>query len=266
MRLSTCIHQFFEKYLPQIKGVSPNTIKAYRDTFKQFLPFAANYHGIKVASLSLNHLAPELTLAFLDYLESERKNTAKTRNHRLAAIKSIAKMIRLMYPQESAPMQKIICIPQKRTQRQLIGFLYPEELDKVLNAVNLNKAQGFRDYTILQLLFDSGARASETAQLNLDYFNPQQKTLAILGKGNRFRQIELSSTTVRLIKTYIAIYRKSPKPAYHKRLFISQHGKQLTRHGIYRLCRKYLHLALPAKRLATVCVENICIWPYLQKD
>ena len=74
MRLSTCIHQFFEKYLPQIKGVSPNTIKAYRDTFKQFLPFAANYHGIKVASLSLDHLTPELILAFLDYLEAERKN------------------------------------------------------------------------------------------------------------------------------------------------------------------------------------------------
>ena len=122
-------------------------------------------------------------------------------------------------------MQRIICIPQKRTQRQLIGFLYPEEFDQVLNAVDLNKSQGFRDYTILQLLFDSGARASETAQLNLDYFNAQQKTLAILGKGNRFRQIKLSSTTVRLIKTYIAIYRKSPKPAYHKRLFISQHGQ-----------------------------------------
>ena len=252
MRLSTCIHQFFERYLPQIKGVSPHTVKAYRDTFKQFLPFAAKYHGIKVASLSLNHLAPELTLAFLDYLESERKNTAKTRNHRLAAIKSLAKMIRFMYPQESAPMQKIICIPQKRTQRQLIGFLYPEEFDKVLNAVELNKTQGFRDYTILQLLFDSGARASEIAKLNLDYFDPQQRTLAILGKGNRFRQIELLPTTVRLIKTYIAIYRRSPKSAYRQRLFISQHGKALTRHGIYRLCRKYLRLALSTKRLTAL--------------
>jgi site-specific recombinase XerD len=252
MRLSTCIHQFFERYLPQIKGVSLHTIKAYRDTFKQFLAFAAKYHGIKVASLSLNHLAPELILSFLDYLESERKNTAKTRNHRLAAIKSLAKMIRFMYPQESAPMEKIICIPQKRTQRQLIGFLYPEEFDKVLNAVDLNKAQGFRDYTILQVLFDSGARASEIAKLNLDYFNPQPRTLAILGKGNRFRQIELSPTTVRLIKTYIARYRKTPKLAYRQRLFISQHGKQLTRHGIYRLCRKYLCLALSTKRLTAL--------------
>lgn len=96
MKLSTFIHQFFEKYLPQIKGVSPNSIKAYRDTFKLFLPFAASHYGIKVGSLSLNHFTPEVILTFLDHLESERKNTAKTRNHRLAAIKSLAKMIRFM--------------------------------------------------------------------------------------------------------------------------------------------------------------------------
>ena len=174
MRLSTCVHQFFEKYLPQIKGVSSHTLKAYRDTFKMFLPFAANYHGIKLTSLTLDHLTPELILDFLNYLESNRKNTAKTRNHRLAAIKSMAKMIRFLYPEISTTAEKIICIPQKRTQRQLIGFLYPEEFDKVLNVVDMKKAQGFRDYTILQVLFDSGARASEIAELNLVYFNPQQ--------------------------------------------------------------------------------------------
>jgi integrase/recombinase XerD len=253
MRLSTCVHQFFEKYLPQIKGVSSHTLKAYRDTFKMFLPFAANYHGIKLGSLSLDHLTPELILDFLNHLESNRKNTAKTRNHRLAAIKSMAKMIRFMYPEKTTTAEKIICIPQKRTQRQLIGFLYPEEFDKVLNVVDIDKAQGFRDYTILQVLFDSGARASETAELNLDYFNPQQRILAILGKGNRFRQIELEPATVRMIKTYIARYRKIPKSAYRKRLFINQHGKALTRHGIYRLCRKYLRLALSTKRLETLC-------------
>jgi integrase/recombinase XerD len=249
MKLATLIHQFFEKYLPQIKGVSHHSIKAYRDTLRLFLPFAAGHYGIKVGSLSLSHFTPEVILTFLNHLESERKNTAKTRNHRLATIKSLAKMIRFMYPQWSSLMDKILFIPQKRTQRQLIGFLYPEEFDKVLNAVDLNKAQGFRDYVILQLLFDSGARASEVAELNLDYFNPQQRTLAILGKGNRFRQVELSPSTARLIKTYIARYRKSPKSVYRNRLFISQHRKTLTRHGLYRLCRKYLRLALSTKRV-----------------
>jgi integrase/recombinase XerD len=249
MRLSAFIHQFFERYLSHIKGVSPNSIKAYRDTFKLFLPFAASHYKINVDSLSLSHFTPEVILSFLDYLESERENTAKTRNHRLAAIKSLAKMIRFMHPQWAALMDKIIFIPQKRTQRQLIGFLYPEEIDKVLNAVDMKTALGFRDYTILQLLFESGARASELAALNLDYLNPEQCTLAILGKGNRFRQIQLSLTTVKMVHAYIVNYRRKPKPAYAKRLFISQHGKALTRHGIYRLCRKYLRSALSKKRL-----------------
>ena len=249
MRLSAFIHQFFDTYLPHIKGVSPNSIKAYRDTFKLFLPFAAKYYGINIGSLSLTHLTTEVIVSFLEHLESKRKNTAKTRNHRLAAIKSLAKMIRLMHPQWSALMDKIIFIPQKRTQRQLIGFLYPEEINQVLHAVNINTAVGFRDYTILHLLFESGARASEVARLNVDYFDPGKGTLTILGKGNRFRQINVSPTTVKMIKAYVLKHRRTPKPVFAKRLFISQHGKALTRHGIYRLCKKYLRLALSEKRM-----------------
>ena len=212
MKLSAVIHQFFDTYLPHIKGVRPNSIKAYRDTFKLFLPFAANRYGIKVGSLSLHHLTPEVILSFLDYLESERKNTARTRNHRLAAIKSLAKMIRFTHPQWSASMEKIVVIPQKRTQRQLVGFLYPEEIHQVLNTVHIDTAVGFRDYTILHLLFETGARASEMARLNLDYFNPEQGSLAILGKGNRFRQVDLSPTTVKMIKAYTCLLYTSPSP------------------------------------------------------
>ena len=118
--------------------------------------------------------------------------------------------------------------------------------------MDLKNALGVRDYCLLQLLYDSGARATEIATLNLDYFNAHNKTLAILGKGNRFRQIELESETVRLLTLYIRKYRVSPKPAYQHRLFINQCGKQLTRHGIYRLCKKYLQMALPPKRLKDI--------------
>ena len=123
MKLSICIHQFFGRYLPHIHGVSKNTIKAYRDSFTLFLPFAAKYHSIKIESLKLDHLSWDLILAFLDDLEQQRKNVAKTRNNRLAALKSFAKMIRLMYPEKKEIAEKIIDIPQKRTQKQLIGFL-----------------------------------------------------------------------------------------------------------------------------------------------
>jgi len=249
MKLTTCLHQFFSNYLPHIKGVSRHTIKAYRDAFTLFIPFAANRLKIKTDSLMLDHLTVDMVLAFLVDLEQKRQNAPVTRNHRLAAIKSLAKMIRFMHPEKRDVAEKILAIPQKRCQRKLIGFLYPDEIFKVMQSVDLNQKEGFRDYCLLVLLYDSGARASEIATLNLDYFNSEKNTLAILGKGNRYRQITLMPETNILIKNYIDKYRKKPKPAYRHRLFINQRGKELTRHGIYRLCKKYLSAALPQKRL-----------------
>jgi site-specific recombinase XerD len=214
-----------------------------------FLPFAAEYHSIKIRSLRVDHLSAQLILEFLDHLEKERKNSAKTRNQRLAALKSLAKMIRLLYPEKRKLAETILHIPQKRTPRCLIGFLYPEEILKVFHSVELRKNSGLRDYTILHLLDDSGARASEIAGLKLDYFDPKAKTLAILGKGNRFRQIRLRPKTAQLIELYIAKYRTTPKVISTDRLFINQRGQAFTRHGIYRICKKYLSMALSAKRL-----------------
>ena len=252
MKLSPAIHQFFDQYLPHIKGVSDHTLKAYRDAFKLFLIFAAGYYGIKIKSLRLEQITSELILAFLDDLQVQRHNRARTRNQRLAALKSFAKMIRLLYPDQRPLAETIFSIPQKRTQKPLIGFLYPEEILKVFHVVNLKRNEGPRDYALLHLLFDSGARASEVATLNLDYFNSEQKTLAILGKGNRFRLIELEPKTTQLLQLYISRFRPPPKPPFHKRLFVNQRGEELTRHGIYRLCRKYLTMALPPKRLQTI--------------
>jgi integrase/recombinase XerD len=252
MKLETCIYQFFDQYLPRIKGSSDQTIKAYRDVFSLFLPFAASRLSIKIASLRVEHLTPEMLLSFLNHLESDRSNVVRTRNHRLAAIKSLAKMIRLMYPENREEAQRILDIPQKRAQRQLIGFLSPDEILQVFHCVDLIKKSGFRDYTILHLLEDSGARASEIATLNLDYFDPQNSTLVILGKGNRYRQIELAPRTVQLIRRYIAKYRIKPKTLYQHRMFINQRREEMSRHGIYRMCKKYLQKALSPKRLRNI--------------
>lgn len=252
MKLSLCLRQFFDHYLPHIKGVSQDTITSYRDAFKIFLTFAAKYHDIKIDSLTLQHISSDLIIAFLDDLERGRKNLPRTRNHRLAALKCFAKMIRFMYPDKRKLAERILSIPQKHYQKSLIGFLYQDEILNVFESVDLRRKEGFRDYTLLHLLYDSGARASEIATLNLDYFNPQQKTLAILGKGNRFRLIKLEHKTVQLLEVYIAKYRLSPKPLYQNRLFINQQGEQLTRHGIYRICKKYLSMALPDKRLKAI--------------
>ncbi len=252
MKLSPCIHQFFDQYLPHIKGVSHHTVKAYRDAFRLFLPFAAKFYGIKVRSLRVKHLSSELIIAFLEDLQRERKNLVKTRNQRLAALKSFAKMIRFMFPEQQEVADTILNIPQKRSQKPLIGFLYQDEMLRVFQAVDLKRKEGFRDYALLHLLYDSGARASEITTLNLDYFDPKKKTLAILGKGNRFRLIQLKPKPCHLLQLYIRKYRITPKSLYQDRLFINQRGEELTRHGIYRICRKYLEKALPPKRLKNI--------------
>ena len=252
MKLSPCIRQFFDQYLPHIKGVSHHTVKAYRDAFRLFLSFAAKFYGIKIRSLRVEHISSQLIIAFLEDLQRERKNLVKTRNQRLAALKSFAKMIRFMYPEQQEVADTILNIPQKRAQKPLIGFLYQDEILQVFQAVDLKTKEGFRDYALLHLLYDSGARATEMATLNLDYFNPEKKTLAILGKGNRFRLIKLEPKPCHLLQLYIRKYRISPQPPYQDRLFINQRGEELTRHGIYRICRKYLEKALPPKRLKNI--------------
>lgn len=252
MKLNPLIHQFFNDYLPHVKGVSPHTLHAYRDAFKLFLSFAAKYYGIKIRSLRIGHISTQLILSFLDDLQGERKNITRTRNHRLAALKSFAKMIRFMHPDQKKLAEAILNLPQKRFQKTLIGFLYHDEILTVFKSVDLRRKEGFRDYVLLHLLFDSGARASEISTLNLDYFNPQQKTLAILGKGDRFRLIDLEKRTSQLLELYIQKYRIAPKPPYQHRIFIGQRGEELTRHGIYRICQKHLAKALPPKRLQNI--------------
>lgn len=249
MKISPAVHKFFDQYLPHIKGVSHNTIKSYRDTFRLFLPFAAKYYEIRVSSLRIEHISSEVIIAFLNELQVERNNLAKTRNQRLAAIKSFAKMIRFMYPEYRELSDRILDIPQKRTQKPLVGFLYQDEILNVFHCVDIKRREGFRDYALLHLLYDSGARASEITTLNIDYFDPNHNTLAILGKGERFRIIPIEKRTSQLITLYIKKYRIKPKPQYKHRIFINQRGEGLTRHGIYRLCKKYLSMAIPVKRL-----------------
>ena len=120
MKLSTCLNQFFVQYLPRIKGSSEKTIHSYRDAYRLFLPFAADYHHVKIASLRIEHLSVELIIAFLKNLEQERKNRARTRNLLLVAIKSLAKMLQIMYPQHRQLSQQILNINKKLMQKKQI--------------------------------------------------------------------------------------------------------------------------------------------------
>ncbi|MFZ3044503.1 MAG: tyrosine-type recombinase/integrase [Desulfatirhabdiaceae bacterium] len=249
MNLAECIHKYFEQYLPQIRGASQSTIDSYQQALTLFLKFSSDNLNVPVKEIDVKNLSFQLIIDFLDHLQTRRNYSARTRNTRLACLKSLAKMIRLSYPEHRNIAEMILGIPQKRCQKRLIGFLTQEEMQTVFKSVDLKKHDGFRDYTLLHLLFDSGARASEIASLKLDDFNPQQKTLAILGKGNRYRIVQLWTITTDLMTCYIKEHRPKTQNCYADYLFINQRKQHLTRHGIYFICSKYLEQSLPEKRL-----------------
>jgi len=249
MNLHVCLSRYFTDYLPGIKGVSPETVKTYKDAFTLFLKFSSKYLSKAVPDLKLEDITLALILSFLDYLEQQRKNSTRTRNARLVVLKSFAKMLRLLYPEHREISEMIFNIPQKRFGKRLIGYMDYDDILQVFGSVDLRKKEGFRDYTILHLLFDSGARASEAANLETEFFDPNKKTLIIKGKGGNYRLIELQPKTIEFIERYIKKYRPVPKPIYSNRLFINQRREGFTRNGIYRVCRKYLSKALPAKQL-----------------
>lgn len=249
MNLHTCLQRYFTDYLPGIRGVSSETKKTYKDAFKLFLKYSSQYLSKKGSELQVENITLVLTLSFLDYLEKQRKNKIRTRNARLVALKSFSKMIRLLYPEHRKTAEMILNIPQKRFGKRLIGYMDYDEIEQVFDSVDLMKKEGFRDYTILHLLFDSGARASEVACLETEFFDPHKKTLIIKGKGGGYRRIELQPKTTELIERYIKKHRTVPKPLYSNRLFINQRREGFTRNGIYRLCKKYLSKSLPAKQM-----------------
>jgi integrase/recombinase XerD len=249
MNLSVCMQDFFGRYLHDLCGASPETIKSYRNTFSLFLPYAARHVGVPIKRFSLELMTFELIVAFLDHCEKDRKNGVSTRNLRLATFRSFAKMVRLLYPEHRELAERIRHIPQKRAAKPLIGFMHYDEILKVLGTVNLKTRDGFRDYTLLHLLFNSGARASEVASLNLDSFDGEKRLLRIIGKRQKYRVVPLWPRTIQLLERYVRQYRAEPKLQHRQALFINQRGERFTRHGIHRLCTKYLKRALEPKRL-----------------
>ncbi len=252
MSFQDSVCRYFTEYLPDIKGVSPETIKAYKETFKLFLKFSSKHLSKDVPDLEFKDISSALIFSFLDYLEHERKNSIRTRNARLIALKSFAKMLRLLYPEQRKLAEVIVNIPQKRFGKRLIGYMDYDDLLQVFASVDLKKKEGVRDYTILHLLFDSGARASEIANLELQFFAHDKSTLMIKGKGDNYRLIELQTKTIELIDRYIKKYRPIPKTIYKNSLFLNQRRNGFTRNGIYRICKKYLSKALPEKQLANL--------------
>lgn len=240
--LHELITGFFVNHLAAHRNVSPHTAASYRDTLKLFLQYGASARHTTVDHLSLDDFDQSLVLDFLSSLEQERGNSVRTRNQRLAALHSFFRYVMTRLPEQAEPCQRLLSIPVKRTTKPAVSYLQADELKHLLMQVATETPAGRRDYVLLALLYDTGARVQELVDLRpLDLRLESPAFVRLTGKGRKQRICPLLAATVRLLQRYLKeqeLAPDSPEP-----LFRNPRGEKLTRHGVRYLLAKYVSTA-----------------------
>jgi site-specific recombinase XerD len=200
---STLLQRFFVEHLGRQRAVSPRTIAAYRDTFRLLLSFAEARIGKAPIALALVDLDARLILGFLDHLEKDRNNGARSRNARLAALRSFLKYA-AHYDLTALPViEQALAIPMKRFDRPLLGFLSRQEMQAILEAPDPRTWAGQRDRALFSLMYNTGARVSEVIGLRIgDVVIDGTMAAHLRGKGRKERSVPLWRSTASLIRSW----------------------------------------------------------------
>jgi integrase/recombinase XerD len=229
---------FFTDDLVAMKGLSENTVASYSDCMRLLFDFTAKKLGTTVDKLNIEKIDDEIVLEFLDYLENVRENKAQTRNHRLTVIKTFFKFIASKVPTLICTCNKIDSIRQKKTEHKNILPMEEEELKAFFNAVNSNSNHGKRDCALFRLMYNTGARVQEIADIKKGDINFKPPFLIhITGKGNKDRTLCLHEKTVEAINDYINSERENINDDDF--LFLNKFGNKFNRAGIYYLVKEY---------------------------
>ena len=197
------LQAFFANYLCQQKRLSPHTIGSCRDTFRLLLTFVRDQTGIEPSALRLADLDAPTVLRFLDYLEQQRGNSVRSRNIRLAAIRSFFRLVALRDPDSLGIATRVLAIPLKREDKKLIGYLTRPEMQALLAAPDPAKWSGRRDHALFLILYNSGARISEVLTLTRDQVRFDSSTFVQLtGKGRKERTVPLWPDTAQVLKAW----------------------------------------------------------------
>lgn len=233
------ISNFLLNELPIIHNQSKNTIISYRDTYIQLLNFMETKKNIKSNNIKVRDFQVEVIEEFLNWLENDKGNSINTRNQRLAAIHSLFQHIQRQNPEYMFQCQQIIGIPFKKAERKVIKYLNEEETKKLLESPDVSTRKGRRDQVLLSLLYDSGARVQELADLTINDIRldtPAQVKLT--GKGRKTRSVPIMDKTANLLSRYIQEEKLNTRN-YNHPLFYNSQGKKLTRQGIAYILNKY---------------------------
>ncbi|MCA1678464.1 MAG: site-specific integrase [Actinobacteria bacterium] len=229
--LAPTLQAFFTDRLIGQRKASPHTIAAYRDTLRLLLAFAAQATGKQPSALDIDDLDAPLIGAFLDHLERERHNSIRTRNARLAAIRSLFRYAALRQPEHAATIRRVLAIPPKQFERALITFLTEPETDALLAAPDRGTWTGRRDHAMLLLATETGLRASELTGLACgDVHLGVGAHVSCLGKGRKQRITPLTKHTVAVLRTWLAERADHPDDP----LFPTRTGRTLSRDAIER--------------------------------
>jgi len=202
--LAPILQEYFTAYLVTQRAMSEATIRAYRDTWKLFLTFLSGIMQVPAHQLQLTHLDPAHVLAFLDYLEHERGNSAATRNLRLAAIKSVMAFHANSSPERLDTIARITAIPVKKHPKPQMTFLTGAEAQALLDAIPTSTWTNRRDRAMLTLAIQTGLRLSEITSLQIASVHlGAAPHVACTGKGRKNRTTPLTSATTTALESYL---------------------------------------------------------------
>jgi site-specific recombinase XerD len=236
--LASAVRRFLGDYLPHQRAYSAHTILSYRDSLKLLLQFAAGRKR-RVADLVVADLMPATIIAFLDHLEQHRGNDPATRNVRLSAIHSFFDYLGAGWPEHLEQAQRILAITFKRTDHRVIDYLDAEELRTILEQIDRHKAKGRRDYALLALMFNTGARVQEVVALQTtDLRLTAPYSVKLFGKGRKERICPLWPETARLLQQHTADTGLDPLET--QTLFRNHRGAPLTRFGARLILQRHV--------------------------
>jgi site-specific recombinase XerD len=265
--LAPTLQAFFTERLARQRLASQNTIAAYRDTFRLLLGFAEHKVGRAPSSLRLEDLDAPLVAAFLDHLEIDRNNSVRTRNARLAAVHSLFEFAALRHPEHAGLIQRVLAIPQKRGERNLVTFLNPTEIDALLAAPDRTRWLGRRDHALLLTAVQTGLRVSELTSLtDQDVELGTGAHVRCYGKGRKERATPLTAQTAAVLRAWLSESQPHPTDP----LFPGPMGMPLSRDAVALIVSKHATVAgescpsLRSKKVTPHVLRHTCAMQLLQ--
>lgn len=264
--LLQCVESYFADHLRRVRGASRHTTRTYAQALRLFFVFLADRLRRPIDALGLDDMQADAVLAFLDYIESTRRNTPSTRNSRRAAIRGFAAHLLRHDITRAAQYERILAIPPKKARTRPVTYWEPQVVAAILGEPDRATTAGARDHALLLFLYNTGARVSEAlAVRRRDLLLSRPYQVRLHGKGSKDRICPLWADTAAALSRLI-----SRTGAEDDFLFLSRRGRQLTRDGAAYLLEKYArrasrrHPVLRRSRISPHVLRHSCAVALLQ--